>query len=71
MSFYKYVTPKEYFALCKSSHTLKELEKMSRKDGTCIVCENDRWKLADTDLCFQCTTGEHDESEDYELKEPE
>lgn len=47
---------------------LSYYERLSRNDSMCMVCETEKvWRLADTGLCFSCTTGESDASSDYEL----
>ncbi len=71
---FTYVTPKQYFDIqqaseCKGMHTLKELIQMSKNRGMCIVCGQPVWRLGDCDMCFSCTTGEADNSDDYELVE--
>lgn len=48
-------------------HDVNYYKKLSEKEGTCENCSNPVWKLADTGLCFSCTTGETNASEDYEL----
>jgi len=43
---------------------------LAKKTGVCQVCEeNPIWRFADTGLCFPCTTGESDASEDFELQQ--
>lgn len=38
------------------------------EDKLCEACETENaWKYAETGLCFSCTTGESDASDDYEL----
>ena len=37
-------------------------------DRLCSNCEQDQvWKFGQCDMCFACTTGESDKSDDYEL----
>lgn len=73
MSDFNYVTPEEYFKIqeadpkTKGGHTLKQLKAMTQNEGECEVCGAPIWKLGDTGLCFHCTTGESDPSDDYEL----
>lgn len=65
-----YVTPTEYLALDDNNdpRLLDELRALSHQDGTCEVCENAPvWRLAGVGMCFTCTTGEADDSYDYEL----
>ncbi len=41
-----------------------------KKDGAkCIVCGQPVWARGNCDMCFSCTTGESDASEDYEFDE--
>lgn len=52
------------------TRTLEDLIQCSRNNAKCESCNKARvWKLADCGLCFSCTTGELDSSEDYELIE--
>jgi hypothetical protein len=52
----------------KDNTTLAEWKRRASIRGKCIVCkEEDKWRYADTDMCFSCTTGEADASGDYEL----
>ncbi len=44
-----------------------ELERMSRNNSTCENCDLPVWRFGDTGMCFTCTTGESDASDDYEL----
>ncbi|MEE9366996.1 MAG: hypothetical protein V3W44_09940 [Dehalococcoidales bacterium] len=46
---------------------LEAYKRMARSKARCEVCEQPVWKLADTGLCFTCTTGEAEADEDYEL----
>jgi len=73
MNDFIYITPEKYIELCKADKTphptLKELQSRARGRGTCDVCNsNPIWKLAGTGMCFSCTTGETDNSSDYELE---
>ncbi len=72
MSF-TYVTPGEYLALItergrEAPFTLAQLEEQARREETCD-CGQPAWKLTGIGLCFACTTGETDTSNDYELIE--
>ncbi len=68
---FNFVTPEQYLKLQENnlgrSHTLKELRIMANNKRLCDVCDQPVWKLGDTGLCFTCTTGEADDSDDYEL----
>jgi hypothetical protein len=64
------MTPREYVEeFGEEYHTLDELrERANAPDTGCVACElENAWKLAGTGLCFSCTTGEADASEDIEL----
>lgn len=70
---FNFITPEDYIALCvrrgrKSDESLKELQSRVESDADCIVCGQPAWKLVGTDLCFTCTIGEADASDDYELR---
>ena len=72
-----YVTAERMFELNKDLRdkgqnmtTLVQLKRQARIRGLCEICEsNPIWRLADTGMCFTCTTGETDASDDYELIE--
>lgn len=69
-----YITPSELLKKhpdCEQS--LEELKALANQpDAYCYVCgTNPVWKYGETGLCFTCTTGEADGSEDYELLEEE
>ena len=72
---FNYITTEEYYKMqqsnpqTKDSHTLKELNRMASSRSECIVCGQPAWKLGNCNLCFSCTTGESDDSDDYELVE--
>jgi len=67
---FEYVTPKEAAELDLHSNGegAEYYEKLNSNNITCFSCTNKAWKLADTGMCFSCTTGETDASEDYELR---
>ena len=69
-SFYKYFTPKQAFKKKANPMylTLKDYEEAAKDNSICMACNNSPvWKLVGTGMCFTCTTGEADASEDYEL----
>lgn len=66
-NFKHYVTPQEAVDM-GDYRTLDVLQRLAGTEGTCINCDEAIWKFAGTGLCFSCTTGEADASEDYELK---
>ncbi len=66
-NFYKYITPKEAHEL--NGHTsVKEYADRAKDNSKCEVCGmNPVWRMTGLEMCFTCTTGEADASEDYEL----
>lgn len=63
---FHYITPEQ--ALKKGlSEDLEELKRRASSKERCHCCRAPVWKLANTGLCFTCTTGEWDNSDDYEL----
>lgn len=49
--------------------SLKQLKTMAANDSLCFVCESmPVWRMAGLGMCFTCTTGESDASNDYELE---
>lgn len=66
MNNFIFITPEDYFKIDKHL-SLAELRRRARSKGGCEVCGQPVWKLAGTGLCFTCTTGEADASNDYEL----
>ena len=66
-NFGEYITPEQAFKLDPKPHTLEELQRLAEDDSMC-QCEQEKvWKYAGCGLCFSCTTGEADASDDYEL----
>ena len=62
------ISAEDYFKLPGQSHSLEELHKLAQADSTCEVCESlPAWRLIGLGMCFPCTTGESDASDDYEL----
>lgn len=51
----------------KGTRNVAYYKKLARSNKRCFVCGQPVWKLAETGLCFTCTTGEADDSNDYEL----
>lgn len=42
--------------------------RIASNDGRCYCCKQRHvWRLAHTGMCFTCTTGESDASDDYEI----
>jgi hypothetical protein len=50
---------------------LKSAANRKENGATCIVCSQAIWAIGSaitgTDMCFSCTTGEADSSDDYEI----
>lgn len=64
-----YITPEKAKAF-GDVRSLKELRNRARIRGKCSVCHQfPIWRYGVSDLCFSCTTGEHDASNDFELTE--
>ncbi len=67
------ITAEDYFNLCESDpatagyHTLEELHSNAKAVGSCENCGAPIWRLVNNGMCFPCTTGEADASDDYEL----
>jgi len=71
MNNFSFITPEEYHRKYPNDKefTLEELKKLQkRKASVCQNCDEREWKMADCGLCFSCTTGESDASDDYEIK---
>lgn len=67
-NFGEYITPEEAI-LRGETEPLKELlARVKRGAGTCDVCDEKEWLFGGTGLCFSCTTGESDASDDLELR---
>jgi hypothetical protein len=67
----KYITPEQAVAN-GDKRSLDELRRLAKApQSMCSVCNADTaWRFADTGMCFTCTTGEHDDSDDYEIRMP-
>jgi len=66
MLFKKLITPQEAKTL-GDGRSLGELENLAASRATCD-CGQPVWRYGGVDLCFSCTTGESDASDDYELR---
>ena len=72
-AFAKYLTPEEAKELDGNTkggrkEPLEYYKELSKNSSLCEVCKaNPVWKFVDTGMCFACTTGETDASDDYEL----
>jgi hypothetical protein len=71
-NFTEYITPDRAYGQYlkanngKSPFSLEDLRRMSSDNSKC-QCGEKVWRMAGQGLCFSCTTGESDASEDYEL----
>ena len=72
-NFAEYITPEKAKQLDDTLEggrrkPLSHYKHLSTKNVICEICEVEKiWKFADTGMCFSCTTGETDASDDYEL----
>ena len=69
-SFAAYITPEQAYEMNKENQpdmTLEKWREYSKNNETCCNCDQPVWRLAGLDMCFSCTTGETDASNDYEL----
>lgn len=66
---FTYIRPSELLAKHPDcGESLGKLQKLANQpDKQCITCNNKAWKYGNTGMCFSCTTGESDPSNDYEL----
>lgn len=54
----------------KAPRTVVFYHERAKSRALCQACgQEPAWRFAGTGLCFSCTTGESDASNDYELKE--
>jgi hypothetical protein len=65
-NFAEYITPAKAHEL-NPDRSVKQYEKQARNHSTCQCGQEKVWKYGGCDLCFSCTTGEADASDDYEL----
>lgn len=49
-------------------HPLSYWQQRAAENGTCENCHEMAWRYGGTGLCFSCTTGEADASDDMELE---
>jgi len=65
---FNFITPEEAAELM-AHDGVKDVEyykHLANNKGIC-ECGEPVWKLGDNGMCFSCTTGEADASDDYEL----
>ena len=74
-NFINFVTPEQAKALDDQTKggrrkPLSYYKRRAKDHRFCFICESEKiWRFGDTDLCFSCTTGEADASDDYEIFE--
>jgi len=70
-NFAEYITPEKAFKLNRGNNGRNlDWYKRHQKDHSMCQCGQEKvWRYAGTGLCFSCTTGEADASDDYELEE--
>ncbi len=67
---FAYVSPEKAKELnLIEGYSLQEYEKLAGDKSTC-QCGQQVWRYGRTDMCFPCTTGESDASDDYEIGDP-
>ncbi len=69
-NFEHFLTPEQALKLDNGNgvhQTLKAYQKAAEDDRECSNCDEKVWRYGGCGLCFSCTTGEADASEDYEL----
>lgn len=65
--FAEYITPEKAYEIRLDDHaSLADYRKMAADTSRC-QCGEPVWRFGGQGLCFSCTTGEADASEDYEL----
>ncbi len=67
-NFAEHITPEKAYEirLEPSPYSLEDYRRMASDNSKC-QCGEPVWRFAGQGLCFTCTTGESDASEDYEL----
>jgi hypothetical protein len=66
MNNFEYITPEQAHAI-DDSKSVAQYRKQAQNTSRCIICGAPAWRFVDLDMCFPCTTGETDASQDYEL----
>lgn len=66
-----YVTPEEAVKkdLLNNGCSIDVFMELAKNNGLC-GCGQQEWRLAGTGMCFPCTTGERDASDDHEVGDP-
>lgn len=75
IEFGSYITAARAAALAKEggdkrplAAITKEYERQAASAAKCEVCDQPVWRFGGLGMCFTCTTGESDPSEDFELE---
>lgn len=63
---FEFVTPDQALRL-ELVKSIEEANKIASDNRICMNCDNHVWRYGQTGLCFPCTTGESDASDDYEI----
>jgi hypothetical protein len=65
-NFAGFLSP-EWAKVLGDTRNVEELRQLAKMNGPCRQCGEPLWRYAGSGLCFSCTTGEDDASEDYEI----
>ena len=74
-NFKHFITPEEAVEIHNKQNprdlkTVEYYEQLAKDYSLCEVCNEEKvWRFAGCGMCFSCTTGEANASDDYELKE--
>jgi hypothetical protein len=69
-NFGRYITPeqaKKWGDANNDKRPLSMWREVAQQKGQCTNCDEPIWKYGETGMCFTCTTGEADASDDIEL----
>jgi hypothetical protein len=71
-NFGEYITPERAKELDDKINGRKQplsyYKELAKNHAICPICgQNPVWRFGDCGLCFSCTTGEADASDDYEI----
>lgn len=72
-NFHSYITPEKAAKLHNTIESndkvsVAHYEHLSKNKQMCFVCKIEKvWRFGGCGMCFSCTTGEADASDDYEL----
>lgn len=65
-NFAGFISPED-LKIKGDKRSLKYLQHLALSNKRCGNCDEHVWRYAGTGLCFSCTTGEADASENYEI----